>query len=162
HFTESKIALTGSFRRQLETIDELEWCTTASSHDVKKFFIEQGFDAIEEDAETILFKGEENVKLQFYLVDDASFCKKLFQTSCSVDFLIGWEKRYPLSVEATSEEDIFKTAGLPFIIPALRENDSILARAKENKLNDVIQPSDVRSIIHSHSNWSDGLNTIED
>jgi len=162
HFTKSKISLTGSFRRQLETIDELEWCTTASSHDVKKFFIEQGFDAIEEDAETILFKGEENVKLQFYLVDDASFCKKLFQTSCSVDFLIGWEKRYPLSVEATSEEDIFKTAGLPFIIPALRENDSILARAKENKLNDVIQPSDVRSIIHSHSNWSDGLNTIED
>ncbi len=162
HFTKSKIAVTGSFRRQLETIDELEWCTTTSSHDLKKFFIEQGFDAIEEDAETILFKGKENVKLRFYLVDDASFCKKLFQTSCSDDFLIGWEKQYPLSTEAAREEEIFKTAGLPFIIPALRENDSILAKAKENKLKDVIQPSDVRAIIHSHSNWSDGLNTIEE
>lgn len=162
HFSKSKIALTGSFRRQLETIDVLECCTTASSHELKKFFIEQGFDAIEEDAETVLFKGKENVKLRFYLVDDVSFCKKLFQTSCSEDFLTGWEKQYPLSTEVASEEEIFKTAGLPFIIPALRENDSILAKAKENKLQEVIQPSDVRAIIHSHSNWSDGLNTIEE
>ena len=161
-FTKNKIALTGSFRRQMETIEVLEWCTTASSHDLKKFFIEGGADAIEEDAETVLFKGSENVKFKFYLVDDASFCKKLFQTSCNEDFLVGWEKQYPLSVEAASEEEIFQTAGLPFIIPALRENDSILAKAKENKLAEVIQTSDIRSIIHSHSNWSDGVNTIEE
>src|SRR5262249_54451670 len=92
----------------------------------------------------------------------ASFNKKLFQTSCSEDFLIGWEKKYPLPVAAASEEEIFKTAGLPFIIPALRENDSILAKAKEDKLKDVIQLPDIRSVIHSHSNWSDGVNTIEE
>jgi hypothetical protein len=62
------------------------------------------------------------------------FCKKLFQTSCSEDFLVGWEKQYPLSAKAASEEEIFETAGLPFIIPALRENDSILGKAKEKKL----------------------------
>jgi DNA polymerase (family 10) len=162
HFTKDKLALTGYFRRQMETIDVLEWCTTASSHDLKKFFLENELDAIEENAEHILFKGKENVKLKFYLVDDASFNKKLFQTSCSEDFLVGWEKKYPLSAEATSEEELFRTAGLPFIIPALRENDSILALAKENKLNDVIQPSDIRSVIHSHSNWSDGVNKIEE
>ena len=162
HFSKDKIALTGSFRRQMETIDILEWCTTASSQDLKKFFLEAGVDAIEEDAEIILFKGKENVKLKFYLVDEVSFCKKLFQTSCSEDFLVGWEKQYSLSTQAASEEEVFKTAGLPFIIPALRENDSILAKAKENKLNDVIQPPDVRAIIHSHSNWSDGVSTIEE
>ncbi len=162
HFTKDKIALTGSFRRQMETIEVLEWCTTASSHDLKKFFLETGVDAIEEDAETILFKGKENVKLKFYLVDEASFYKKLFQTSCSEDFLTGWEKQYPISAQTASEEDIFKTAELPFIIPALRENDSILAKARENKLKDVIRSCDVRAIIHSHSNWSDGVNTIEE
>jgi len=161
HFTKDKTTITGSFRRQIETIDVLEWCTTASSHDLKKFFLENGFDAIEEDAEVISFKGKENVKLKFYLVDKNSFCKKLFQTSCSEDFLIGWEKQYPLSSKAESEEEIFRAAGLPFIIPALRENDSILAKAKETIPN-VIQTSDVRAIIHSHSNWSDGVNTIED
>lgn len=162
YFTKNKMALTGWFRRQMETIDVLEWCTTASSHDLKKFFLDNGAEAIGENAESILFKAKENVKLKFYLADDSSFYKKLFQTSCSEDFLLGWEKQYPLSTEAGSEEEIFREAGLSFIIPALRENDSILVRAKENKVKDVIQPSDVRAIIHSHSNWSDGLNTIED
>jgi DNA polymerase (family 10) len=162
YFAKDKIALTGSFRRQIETIDILEWCTTVSSQDLKKFFLDSGAEAIGENAEFILFKAKENVKLKFYLADDSSFCKKFFQTSCSEDFVLGWEKQYPLSTEAASEEEIFKAAGLPYIIPALRENDSILAKAKENKLKDIVQPSDVRSIIHSHSNWSDGLNTVED
>jgi DNA polymerase (family 10) len=161
-FAKDKTALTGSFRRQMETIDVLEWCTTVSSPNLKKFFLENAFDAIGEDAEKIMFKGKENVKLEFYLADEISFNKKLFQTSCSEDFLIGWEKQYPLSAEAASEEEIFKTAGLPFIIPALRENDAILAKAKENKLKDAIQLSDIRAVIHSHSNWSDGVNTIEE
>jgi DNA polymerase (family 10) len=162
HFSKDKISLTGSFRRQMETIDVLEWCTTVSSHELKKFFLEIGFEAIEEDAENILFKGKENVKLKFYLADSSSFCKRFFQTSCSEDFLIGWEKQCSIPVEAGSEEEIFQSAGLPFIIPALRENDTILAKAKENKLNTIIQPSDIHSIIHSHSNWSDGVNTIEE
>ncbi len=161
HFLKDKITVTGSFRRQMETIDVLEWCTTASSPELKKFFLENGFEAIEEDADNILFKGQENVKLKFYLSDSSSFCKKLFQTSCSEDFLIGWEKQCSIP-EVTSEEEIFKSAGLPFIIPALRENDTILLKAKQNKLSAVIQPSDIRSIIHSHSNWSDGVNTIEE
>jgi len=162
YFTRNKTVLTGSFRRQMETIDVLEWCTTASSHDLKKFFLEDGIEATGENGESILFKARENVKLKFYFADDASFCKKLFQTSCSEDFLLGWEKQYPLSAEAASEKEVFNEAGLPFIIPALRENDSILTKAKENKLKDVIQPSEIRSVIHSHSNWSDGVNTIEE
>ncbi len=166
HFKKDKIVLTGFFRRQMETIDILEWCTTVSPPELKKFFLEDahlhGFQAIEEDTENILFKGNGNMKVKFYITDSSSFFKKLFQTSCSEDFLIGWEKQYSIPIEARSEEEIFQTAGIPFIIPALRENDTILGKAKENQLNSVIQPSDIRSVIHSHSNWSDGVNTIEE
>ena len=35
-------------------------------------------------------------------------------------------------------------------------------KAKKNTLPKLIQPEDIRSIIHSHSNWSDGANTIEE
>lgn len=161
-FSHDKLAIVGAFRRQLETIDALEWCTTASVVELKKFFLENGFEAVEEDAENVVFKGKENVKLKFYLSDPSSFYKKLFQTSCSEDFLVGWEKQCSIPLDAVSEEDIFQSAGLPFIIPALRENDSILSKAKQDKLKPVIQPPDIRSVIHSHSNWSDGVNTIEE
>jgi DNA polymerase (family 10) len=162
HFSKDKVALTGSFRRQMEIVDVLEWCTTILAIDLKKFFLENGFETIEEYAENIIFKGKENVKIKFHLTDTSTFCKRLFQTSCSEDFLIGWEKQCSIPPNATTEEEIFQSAGLPFIIPALRENDSILAKAKENKLNEVVQAPDICSIIHSHSNWSDGVNTIEE
>jgi DNA polymerase (family 10) len=161
-FSNEKIGLTGSFIRQMEIIEVLEWCTTVSSIELKKFFIESGFEVAEEDTENILFKGKENIKLKFYLTDNAAYCKKLFQTRCSEDFLIGWEKKYSIPAEAKSDEEIFKAANLPFIIPALRENDSILIKTKEKGLSNIIQASDIRSIIHSHSNWSDGVNTIEE
>src|SRR5436190_2762111 len=161
HFPE-KMSITGAFRRQLETIDVLEWCTTVTAIDLKKFLLENKFETIEEDAETITFRGPENVTLKFYLAEASSFCKKLFQTSCSEDFLVGWEKQCSIPPDATSENHIFQSAGLPYITPALRENDAILTKAGQNKMQPVIQPGDIRSVIHSHSNWSDGINTIEE
>lgn len=162
YFKKDKIALTGFFRRQMETIDVLEWCTTVKADELKKFFLENGFETVEENTDHILFKGKENVKLKIYLAEVSSFCKKLFQTSCSEDFLTGWEKQCPIPVKAETEEEIFEAAGLLFIIPAQRENDMILARLKENKPGQLIQSQDIRSIIHSHSNWSDGVNTIDE
>jgi len=162
HFFDQKISITGAFRRQLETIDVLEWCTTAGGVELKKFFLENKFEAIEEDAETVTFRSPENVRLKFYLVDVPSFCKRLFQTTSSDDFLVGWEKQCSIPLDATTEDQIFQSAGLPSIIPALRENDSVIAKARQNKIPTVIQPGDVRSVIHSHNNWSDGINTIEE
>jgi DNA polymerase (family X) len=162
HFINEKINITGTFRRQLETIDVLEWCTTATAVELKKFLLENKFEAIEEDAATVTFRGPENVKLKFYLADASSFCKRLFQTSCSEDFLVGWEKQCSIPLDATTEDQIFQSADVPYIIPALRENDAVITKARQNKIPPVIQPEDIRAVIHSHSNWSDGINTIEE
>ena len=51
---------------------------------------------------------------------------------------------------------------IQYIPPFLREKASIIEKAKKNDLPQLIQPGDVKAIIHSHSNWSDGVNTIEE
>ena len=51
---------------------------------------------------------------------------------------------------------------MQYIPPCLRESAGIIEKAKKNKLTELIQAGDIRSIIHSHSNWSDGVNTIEE
>ena len=114
HFPNEKISMTGAFRRQLETIDVLEWCTTATAGELKQFFVENKFDAIEEDAVAITFRGPENVALKFYLAEASSFHKILFQTSCSEDFLVGWAKQCSIPANAASEDHIFQSAGLPY------------------------------------------------
>jgi DNA polymerase (family 10) len=37
----------------------------------------------------------------------------------------------------------------------------IIYKAKQQQLGSFIQPGDIKSIIHCHSNWSDGSDTIE-
>ncbi len=43
----------------------------------------------------------------------------------------------------------------------MREHAHIIDAAEKNALPDVIDLKDVRSIIHCHSKWSDGISTIE-
>jgi DNA polymerase (family 10) len=57
--------------------------------------------------------------------------------------------------------ELFDSASLPWIPPFRREDPNILQVAKKVKLKEVIVPADIRGIIHSHSNWSDGVHTLE-
>jgi DNA polymerase (family 10) len=50
---------------------------------------------------------------------------------------------------------------LSYIPAALRETKSFLEKAKNNSFENLIKPNEIRGLIHSHSNWSDGANTIE-
>ena len=162
-FSEEKLEFTGAFRRNAEIIDQLDWITTASIKELKDFFEKNKFTVEEEGAFTANFKGQENVMLRFESVPANEFYSKLIETSSSEAFNDEWNK---LQVKAPSgvkdEEEIFKAAGLNFIPAYLRENPSILGRAKKEKFTQLIQPGDIKAIIHSHSNWSDGSNTIEE
>jgi DNA polymerase (family X) len=52
--------------------------------------------------------------------------------------------------------------GLPFIPPALRETPEDLYRIKQSGVPDLLQLSDIKGLIHAHSNWSDGGYAIRD
>ena len=56
---------------------------------------------------------------------------------------------------------IFESKNIPFIPVYQRENASIIQEAIQKKIKPVIQVNDIKSIIHSHSNWSDGAETLE-
>src|SRR5690606_12835399 len=44
----------------------------------------------------------------------------------------------------------------------LRESPNIIIQAKNKTLPVPVQVNDIKAIIHSHSNWSDGVHTIEE
>ena len=61
----------------------------------------------------------------------------------------------------TSEEEIYSKAGKPFIAPDIRVAADAL-EADENKLNHLITEKDIRGILHSHSTYSDGQQSIRE
>ena len=163
-FSAYKLELTGEFRRQLEIINKLEWATTASAAELKTFFEHAGFSVEEENKQGIAFKGELNITLIFHIATLQTFFSTLFETSCSEEFLHAWKHRagWDGSEIFSSEEDIFSSSKINFIPSNQREEETIISEANIKPLLPIIQPGDIKAIIHSHSNWSDGSNTVEE
>jgi DNA polymerase (family 10) len=153
------IIQTGDFRRQLNVIDKLEWVTDCSAEELQRDFSANGFVIEETSASKTVIKTPENLHLHFYHTDKKNFTTTLFTTSCSSDFLAAAVKKFDLSADYSTEEEIFKQASIPFIPAFLREKAEIIDMISP-KL-EVIQPEDVKALIHSHSRWSDGGETIE-
>lgn len=162
-FKSYQIQLTGLIRRQMETIDLLEWCTTAPSLNIKDFFASHNFELMQESEDHLLFKGVENVEIKIHLTGDAHFFQQVFSSSCSQSFFEEWNKGFPLNNKTyESEESIFQQAGVEFIPAYLREEPEIINIAKNKLLPIPLNVKEVRGLIHSHSNWSDGVHTIEE
>jgi DNA polymerase (family X) len=162
-FSSKQFKITGTFRRQLEIIEKLEWVTTASIDELGNYFRKNDYQVEESLANLASFRGTENVLLQFYSVPPDQFYSKLFETSGSEEFLDAWNKQTDKKPgEAfSSEEKIFSAAKLNYIPPFMRENASVIAKAKTRDFSSIIQPGDIKGIIHNHSTWSDGSHTIE-
>ncbi len=156
------ISLTGTFRRHLEIIDQAVWITSLPASRLIPFFTSNKFQVEEGKHDELLITGQENIKLKFQIVTKDSFYLRLFETSCSEAFLDNWEKQVKLNAAIESEEMIFQQAGIHFIPAPLREDAAIIEKARKASLPALINYSDVKGIVHSHSNWSDGLNTIEE
>jgi DNA polymerase (family 10) len=160
-FDGEQFALTDEFRRQLEVITKLEWVTTTDAESLKGFFGEN-YSVEQQDPGYLLVKGPENVQLGFHITAPSTFCKKLFETSCSSDFLSCWKEKfrdYETGVYGC-EQDIFNAVKIAEIPPFYRESEASIKVGSTGPFN-IIQPGDIKGIIHTHSKWSDGSDTIE-
>ncbi len=61
-----------------------------------------------------------------------------------------------------TEEEIYSKAGLDFILPELREGLDEIELAKKHQLPDLIKLQDLKGSLHNHSDWSDGVHTLEE
>jgi DNA polymerase (family 10) len=55
-----------------------------------------------------------------------------------------------------TEAEVYKTLGLPWIPPELREDRGEIQAAKANKLPKLIEVKDLKADLQTHSTWSDG------
>ncbi|MBA2631460.1 MAG: DNA polymerase/3'-5' exonuclease PolX [Chloroflexi bacterium] len=59
------------------------------------------------------------------------------------------------------EADVYERLGLPWIAPELRRGDGEVEAALAGKLPALVTRDDVRGDTHTHSDWTDGVDTIE-
>ena len=163
-FPDKRIEPTGKFIRQFETIDELEYIIEITGNNLEEnlnsfdFF---SFKTKQEDA--FLYSTEIGIDIKFYPVSADKFVSQSIKLSSSKDFTEALIKQYPLdSNNFSNEAEYFEQSGIAYIPPYIREKPEIIELSQKNELPEVIQTSDIKGVIHCHSNWSDGSNTIEE
>ncbi len=165
-FSPDNVFATGAYRRQEITIDQLEFVVLQDNNTIKPAFqTAQPPELLEETEGSLLYRLKNGLKLRLY-TGKKNRAEQLFLTTGSQDFVTAFRNEFPIEVteieKQNEDEFIFKRSNIQYIPPCLRETDGIIEKAKKGILPELIQPKDIKSVIHSHSNWSDGVNTIEE
>ncbi len=153
---------TGAYRRQSPTLERLDLVTTVPANDLIAWLSKHGFEMREQSVTEIRCQAGEGAPLLFHLAAAEQFGTDLFRTTATEKFLEAWQQAgHVIPEHAAMEHAIFRQAGVASIAPCLREDGRFIARAKTSSLPALIRDTDIRGIIHSHSDWSDGTHTLE-
>ncbi|RLJ70557.1 DNA polymerase (family 10) [Hydrogenivirga caldilitoris] len=61
-----------------------------------------------------------------------------------------------------TEEEVYELVGMQWVPPEIRENWGEIELALEGKLPKLIEFEEIKGDFHVHTNWSDGINPIEE
>ncbi|MFN4233821.1 MAG: PHP domain-containing protein [Bacteroidia bacterium] len=105
------------------------------------------------------FENPHNIPINLIKSSKENFITQLFETSASKEHL---ELINYSSQALSNEEEIYQKLNIPFIIPEMREGKEELNWAKKHRHTEIIQLRDLKGIIHVHTNYSDGKNSLRE
>ncbi|MEF8835889.1 MAG: helix-hairpin-helix domain-containing protein, partial [Candidatus Thermoplasmatota archaeon] len=174
-----RIEKAGSLRRWKETIGDIDILATGNSDELMDAFADY------EEVDDVLVKGETKtsvrliggVQADLRVVDEESFGAALQYFTGAKEHnvplrQIAIDKGYKLNeyglfkketdekIAGETEEEIYNALSLEWIPPELRENRGEIEAAKEKNLPALIDLDDIKGDLQSHSDWSDGQNTV--
>lgn len=173
-----RVVVAGSFRRMRETVGDLDILVTAGTDSpVMARFV--AYDEIGE----ILSHGptrssvvlRSGLQVDIRVVDESSYGSALHYFTGSKAHNIAVRKlaqarglkvneygvfRGAERIAGETEESVYRTVGLPYIEPELRENRGELEMARRGELPELITLGDLKGDLHAHTKATDGRNTL--
>lgn len=160
-FPQYQFVLTGAFYRQLETLSQIEIVSDLPSDTLPRLWANVPGIVMESNGDGLILKMPDNIPIKFYFTEKSKVSVTQFRNACSKDFLEAFEQQFTIPQQALNEDEIFAHNKLQYIPAALRETSAILQTAASNSIPKLIVQEDIKGIIHSHSKWSDGQETLE-
>lgn len=110
----------------------------------------------------ILFSKPENFGARLlYHTGSASHLEKINAFAISKG-LSPLEEQTPTWAMDKTENELYQTLSLQYVPLELREGTSEVELAALGKLPKLIETENIKGNLHSHTNWSDGANSIEE
>ncbi len=175
-----EVTVAGSFRRKKETVGDLD-ILAASRKDagVMDRFVDY------EDVQKVVSKGQtrstvmlrSGLQVDLRVVPQASYGAALHYFTGSKAHNIAVRKmavkkdlkineygvfRGEKRIAGKTEEEVYRTVGLPYMEPELREDRGELDAALNNTLPNLITIKQIRGDLHAHTRETDGRATLEE
>jgi DNA polymerase (family X) len=152
----SRLSPTGALRRAAPVMDRIEllWATPDSS------VPEEGERWSRVDPDSLLLQREGQPPILVHRTKPEDWGQRLWHTTATEAYREAFSPEDGAAGAFPEETDFQGTAGLPSHPPEWRE-DPALARIFEAYPAPPLQAEDIRGVIHAHSTWSDGVNSLE-
>jgi len=170
-FPDQQTSLFGDTRRQAIIITKVELITTTSLPDIQSALETLQFQTIQTENESIHAQAPDGTKVIVHQCLPDEFIQQLFTSTCSQLFLDRFQQLAETAKANNSpsennhrfktEAELFQSAGIHYLPPNQRELPDAIQPLSNSESAPVITTADIKAVIHSHSNWSDGLHTIE-
>ncbi|GAB3016519.1 helix-hairpin-helix domain-containing protein [Spirosoma pulveris] len=181
HF--ERVEISGQVRRKAQEVDIVQ-LLIQTSDPVSAMLVLNGFDNLEQDvrdSSPFAWRGhlagfDVLVELLFYPAEQMS--RQLFiQTAAEAHLKQAGTGGIPLlqvayagvlpetadTADVTQVETaIYEKAGLPYIVPEMREDDFAFRWASRYKNEELVTWDDLKGTLHNHSTWSDGKQSVAD
>lgn len=161
-FPTNNFSFTGDYRRKLEVLQHIDILSDVDQ-DVLKNYLLSVNDEInyKVDLNRILFTDTNSCSFIIHTCSQENFAKELLISTGSNLHLDLLKNINPNLPSLLSENEIYKSLGLNYIEPELREGLDEVQLAKENKLPSLITFDDLKGTLHNHSTYSDGVHSLE-
>ncbi len=176
----SRAAAAGSLRRRRETCRDLDIVVAAEGADAVMdalgMFGEVS-QALSRGEERATFVTRDGLNVDVWVVPAAEFVAALHHATGSKAHnvrLRGIARDRGLRINEhgvfredgdalpiAAEEDIYAALGLQYVPPELREDAGEIEAAARGLLPSLVRVEDIRGDLHVHTDWSDGLSSIE-
>jgi len=169
-----EFSIVGEMRRYTEVISNVEFLVACESPEpVIDVFKSKYSIAVEENL--LKFETDEEIPVVIHCSNPENYHWQLHNLTASDEYLNHFQQYFeektnsrfnllvfPLKAhKLQSERQIFDLLDLQYIPSELREKAIAIEKAKAREIPLLVDEKDLKGMIHVHSTWSDGFNSIE-
>jgi DNA polymerase (family X) len=169
----SKISLAGDMRRKMETVGNVQVLVGSDNSGQVIQTLDQ-FQWLEKNAACsgpFVWRGKDKVlgaSVEIKVYPEKEYTSQLFLHSAGKKHLTSEAKEgitffnYAKKNSFATEEELYESLGMQYIVPEMREGYKEIVLAKEQKLPKLLEEKDLKGVLHNHSTYSDGKHTLEE